>query len=66
MNNSEIRELNTKDLKERVQTEKENYARMRLDHVVSPVEDTSKFEAARKTIARMLTEIRRREINAQK
>lgn len=66
MNNAEIRELKTSDLKERVQTEKDNYARMKLDHVVSPVENTSKIKAARKGIARMLTELRIREINEQK
>jgi large subunit ribosomal protein L29 len=66
MTKAEIKELNTKDLSDRVQTEKEAYVKMKLDHVVSPIENTSKLKAVRKDIARMLTELRAREINAQK
>ncbi|MDR2563821.1 MAG: 50S ribosomal protein L29 [Prevotellaceae bacterium] len=66
MTKAEIKELNTKDLKERVQEEKGAYVRMKLDHAISPLENTSKFKEARKEIARMLTELRVREINEQK
>ena len=65
MTKAEIKELNTKDLSDRVQAEKEAYVKMKLDHVVSPIENTSKLKAVRKDIARMLTELRAREINAQ-
>lgn len=65
MTKAEIKELNTKDLKDRVQTEKGAYVRMKLDHAISPLEDTSKFKVARQEIARMLTELRAREINEQ-
>jgi len=66
MKKSEIKELNTKDLKDRVQTEKAEYVKMKLDHAVSPAENTSKLKEVRKGIARMLTELRQREINEQK
>jgi large subunit ribosomal protein L29 len=66
MKKAEIKELNTKDLNDRVQTEKAEYLRMKLDHAVSPVENTSNLRQVRKGIARMLTELRQREINEQK
>jgi large subunit ribosomal protein L29 len=66
MTKAEIKELNIKDLTDRVQAEKEAYVKMKLDHAVSPVENTSKMKKARKDIARMLTELRARELNVQK
>ncbi|MDR1593677.1 MAG: 50S ribosomal protein L29 [Prevotellaceae bacterium] len=66
MKKAEIKELNTKDLNDRVQTEKAEYVKMRLDHAVSPAENTSNLRQVRKGIARMLTELRQREINEQK
>jgi large subunit ribosomal protein L29 len=66
MKKAEIKELNTKDLNDRVQTEKADYVRMKLDHAVSPAENTSNLRQVRKGIARMLTELRQREINEQK
>jgi large subunit ribosomal protein L29 len=66
MKKAEIKELNTKDLNDRVQTEKAEYVKMKLDHAVSPAENTSNLRKVRKDIARMLTELRQREINEQK
>jgi large subunit ribosomal protein L29 len=66
MKKAEIKELNTKDLKDRVQSEKAEYIKMKLDHAVSPAENTSTLRQTRKGIARMLTELRQREINEQK
>lgn len=63
---NEIKGLSTKELLERVDASKAAYSRMKLDHAISPVENTSKMRAARKEIARMLTELRQREINEQK
>jgi large subunit ribosomal protein L29 len=66
MSKSEIKDLSTKDIVERIQTEKANYTRMKLEHAISPVENTSTLGAARKNIARMLTELRQRQINEKK
>jgi large subunit ribosomal protein L29 len=55
MKTTEIRELSVKDLQERIESEKATFVRQRLNHAVSPVEDTSKIGKARKDIARMLT-----------
>lgn len=43
------------DLKDRIQVEKKNLDTMKLNHAISPLEDTSKFKKIRKDIARMIT-----------
>ena len=55
MKSSEVREMSIADLKDRIQVERKNLDTMRLNHAVSPLEDTSKFKKIRKDIARMLT-----------
>ncbi len=52
---SEIRELSVKDLQERLETERVNLNQMKMNHAISPLEDSSKIKKARKNIARMLT-----------
>ncbi|MDR0738147.1 MAG: 50S ribosomal protein L29 [Prevotellaceae bacterium] len=63
MKAAEVRELSVKDLQERIETEKVNYVRMRLNHAVSPIEDMSKIGKARRNIARMLTVLSQKEKN---
>lgn len=60
---AEIRELQTSELKERVAAEKANYVSMRMNHAVSPLDNPAKLKELRKTIARMLTVLRQRELN---
>ena len=55
MKSNEIREMSVKDLRERIEAEKVNLQQMKLNHAVSPIEDTSKIRKAGKDIARMLT-----------
>jgi large subunit ribosomal protein L29 len=62
----ELKEFSTKDLQDRLQSEQAEYVKMKLDHVVSPAENTAKLKEVRRGIARMHTELRRREINEQK
>ena len=52
---SEIREMSVADLRDRIAVEKANLDMMKMNHAVSPLEDTSKFKKSRKDIARMLT-----------
>lgn len=60
---AEIREMSTKDLLEKVETEKANYNQMELNHSVSPLENPSQIKDLRRSIARMKTELRSRELN---
>ena len=55
MKASEIREMSIADIKERIEIEKANLDTMKINHTISPLEDTSKIAKARKTIARLMT-----------
>lgn len=63
MKNAEIREMATNDLVERVETEKANYNQMLINHSISPLENPAQIKLLRRTIARMKTELRQRELN---
>lgn len=43
------------DLRDRIAIEKNKLDTMKLNHAVSPLEDTSKFKKTRQDIARMIT-----------
>ena len=55
MKASEVREMSIADLRERIEAEKANLDSMKVNHTISPLEDTSKMAKARKDIARMMT-----------
>ena len=59
----EVRELETKDLAERIEAEVAKYNQMKFNHTVSPLENPSQIKAARRDIARLKTELRQRELN---
>jgi len=66
MKMSEIKEFSTKELEERIETEKNSLVRMRLNHAVSPLDNPMKLKFARKNIARMMTELNKRQSSPQK
>lgn len=55
MKTSEVREMSLNDLRDRIEVEKVNLDTMKLNHAISPLEDTSKINKARKDVARMMT-----------
>lgn len=63
MKTSEIRELSTPDLIERIDTEKTMLVRMKLNHAITPLDNPQKIKQTKTTIARLLTELRKRELN---
>ena len=63
MKTAEIQELTTAEIQERLNTERENLVRMKLNHSISPLENPLQIKVARRTIARLATELRAREIN---
>ena len=63
MKTSEIKELTTKEIVERMQTEEENLVRLRLNHAISPLENPMKLKEAKKNVARLKTVLRQRELN---
>ena len=60
---AEIREIATNELAERIQTEVANYNQMVLNHSISPLDNPAQIKQLRRTIARMKTELRQRELN---
>ncbi len=58
---SEIREMSAADLRDRIVAEKANLSQMKLNHAVSPLEDTSVFKKTRQDIARMITVLAEKE-----
>ena len=59
----EIKELETKDLVEKVEAEVVKYNQMKLNHAISPLENPSEIKATRRDIARMKTVLRESERN---
>ena len=55
MKAAEIRELTVAEIEERIDAEKNNLLRMKLNHAVSPVEHPTTIKKTRRDIARMMT-----------
>ena len=62
MKNEVIRELSTPELLEKLEEEQAQLVKLRLSHQVSDIENPKKIRDYRKTIARLKTELRKREI----
>lgn len=60
---AEIKEIPTNELQERLESEESKYHQLKLNHSISPVENPSSIREARRTIARMKTVLRQRELN---
>lgn len=62
MKASVIREMSTEDIVDRIKEEKAALNKMNLSHAVSPIENPMLIRSKRRTIARMLTELKSREL----
>lgn len=61
MKKEAINELSTADLMERIEATRTSYVKMKLQHAVSPLDNPNKLRETRKEIARMLTELTKRQ-----
>ena len=59
----EVKELETKELVEKLENAVEAYNQKKLNHNITPLENPSEIKVARRVIARMKTELRQRELN---
>ncbi len=57
-----ITEMGTAELNERLDEERKRLIRLKLNHAVSPLDNPHQISANRKAIARIETELRRRQI----
>jgi len=62
MKQSVIAELSTKELGERLEEEVKHLAKLKMHHAVSSIENPNRIKEYRKTVARLKTEIKARQI----
>jgi len=62
MKTSEIKELTVKEIVEKLQVEKENLVRLKLNHAVSQLDNPMKIQVSKRDIARLKTVLREREL----
>ncbi len=60
MKSSEILELTDKELKERLENERDYLTKLRLNHAISPLDNPNKLVVSRRVVAKLLTELNRR------
>ncbi len=60
MKSAEIKDISVKDLQERIEAEKAQLAKLKVQHAVSPIENPSIIKKSRRDIARMLTILRQK------
>ena len=65
MKQEDIRNLSEDDLQENLAEQSANLERLRMNHAVSPLENPKQLKEARRTVARLKTEMRKRELSAQ-
>jgi large subunit ribosomal protein L29 len=54
--------LSTQEIKERLDEERIGLTKLRLNHAISPLDNPRKIGENKKTIARLLTELKKREL----
>ncbi len=64
MKQSVIREMSTGELHERLEEERKQLQKLKMNHAVSPLENPMKIRDYRRTVSRILTEVRKRELEA--
>lgn len=55
MKAKEVREMSIADLRDRIEVETAHLSEMKLNHTISPLENTSEIKKVRRDIARMAT-----------
>lgn len=66
MKQKDIESLSVTELKEKIQEEKANLGKVSLGHHISPIENPMNIRSARKTIARLSTELTKKEKASKK
>jgi large subunit ribosomal protein L29 len=61
MKQSEIKELSTADLVEKLGETKKSYTDLKMAHAISPLENPIQLKHLRRSVARMATELSKRD-----
>lgn len=62
MKQSEIKELSVAELQEKLGEVKKNYADLKMAHAITPLENPLQLRSVRRTVARLATELTKREL----
>ncbi|MEN8125650.1 MAG: 50S ribosomal protein L29 [Bacteroidota bacterium] len=62
MKQSEIKELSVEELQEKFDMTKKSYTDLKLAHAISPLENPLQLRKVRRTVARLATELTKREL----
>ncbi len=62
MKNTEIRTLTVDELREKIGSEKENLRKLKFAHRISAIENPMRIRETRKLIARLSTELRKKQL----
>jgi large subunit ribosomal protein L29 len=62
MKQSEITQLSTAELQEKLGDTKKSYADLKLAHAISPLENPIQLRNVRRNVARLATELTKREV----
>ena len=62
MKQSEINEASTAELQERLAETKQAYSDLKMAHTISPLENPIQLRSHRRSIARIATELTKREV----
>ncbi|HEX5002330.1 MAG TPA: 50S ribosomal protein L29 [Bacteroidia bacterium] len=59
-----VKDLTTDEIRDRISEERANYARLKMSHAVSAMENPLKIRSTRRLIARLETEYKKRSMTA--
>ena len=62
MKKADLSQVSTADLREKLKEERNGLDKMTFTHAISPIENPMRMPHAKKTVARILTELRKREL----
>ena len=62
MKQIEVSKLSNEELSEKLGESKKSYSELKMTHAISPLENQIQLRALRRTVARIATEITKREI----
>jgi len=62
MKQAEITKLSTAELQEKLGETKKSYVDLKMAHAISPLENPIQLRAVRRTVARLATELTKREL----
>ena len=62
MKQSEIKKLSTAELQEKLSETKKSYTDLKMAHTISPLDNPIQLRVARRTVARVATELTNRDV----